>query len=74
MLLYRCSVCGREVLPAGVHKEWHRSIGPIPTSVLERFCHCRPPRTERSEAVITVDYVDLVKSIREVGNELARKG
>jgi len=71
MLLHRCSICGKEYLPPGVHATWHKNIGPISKHILrEYFCYCKPPRIERSESVITVDYEELNEIIREVGREI----
>jgi len=70
MLLHRCSVCGKEFLPPGIHATWHKYIGRIPKHILEEFfCFCKPPRTEKSESHMTIDYNDLKQAIIEVGKE-----
>jgi len=70
MLLHRCSLCGREYLPNGVHATWHKNIGRIPKHILNGFCHCNPPRVERSESLMEIDYNVLNQCIIDVGKEM----
>jgi len=66
MLLHRCSVCGREYLPAGVYASWYRNIGRMSEHILKRFCACKEPML-RSERFMYIDYKDVVDAIVEVG-------
>lgn len=71
MLLHRCSRCGLEYLPNGVHATWHKHIGRIPRHILRAFfCHCKQPSISRSEQVMLIDYDDLKQAIIEVGKSM----
>lgn len=74
MLLHRCSLCGKEHLPNGIHMTWHKHIGRIPKHILAGFCHCNPPHLTRSESRITIDYAELKQAIIDVGKEITVRG